>query len=125
MRLSCRSVQAAHPKFLDGEEVTEEAVNPSDFAISQHNLMNFELVARAVSTNSWANSLCCPDCQVPLNLHQPDEEQPSQLLGTCDCCSRWFFLVETELDWEGTLLFELPSAATIRAMLVAPSNVRS
>ena len=65
-----------------------------------------------MSASAWANSLCCPACQVPLNLHQPDEEQPSQLLGTCDCCSRWFFLVESELDWEGMLLFELPSAET-------------
>jgi len=82
--------------------------------------MTFELVARVVNTNSWAYSLCCPKCQVPLNLHQPVEEEPSQLLGTCDCCSGWFFLVESELDWEGTLLFELPGADTIRATLAAP-----
>ena len=95
-------------------------MKPSQFAISQPTPMTFELVARVVSTNSWANSLYCPNCHVALNLHQPDEEQPSQLLGTCDCCSRWYFLVESELDWEGTLLFELPSADTIRATLADP-----
>jgi hypothetical protein len=117
-------VQAAHPTFLDEEEVMEEAVNPSQLAVSQQYLMNFELVARAVNTGSCANSLCCPDCQSLLNLHQPDEERPSQLLGTCDGCSRWFLLVETDLEWDGTLLFELPSADAIRAMLVAPSSAR-
>jgi hypothetical protein len=84
--------------------------------------LNFELVAHALSASSWTNSLCCTTCRVPLNLHQPDEEKPSQLLGTCDCCSRWFFLVESELDWEGMLLFELPSAESIRTMLAAPAG---
>jgi hypothetical protein len=95
-------------------------VNPSHIEFSQSIPLNFELVARAVSTQSRADSLCCSECQVPLNLHQPDEEQPSQLLGTCECCSRWFFLVESELDWEGMLLFELPSAETIRRMFAVP-----
>ena len=108
--------------FLDEEESREEAVNPSQFAISQPSRMTFELVAHLVRTNSWTDSRCCPNCQVPLNLHQPDEEQPSQLLGTCDCCSRWFFLVESEMDWDGTLLFELPSAETIRRTFAVPSS---
>jgi hypothetical protein len=93
---------------------------PSHFAIAQSTPLVFELVARSVSSNAWANSLCCPECQVTLNLHQPDEEQPSQLLGTCDCCSRWFFLVENELDCDDMLLIELPTADSIRAALGAP-----
>ncbi len=95
-------------------------MNPSLAEVSQSIPLSFELVARAVSTQSRANSLCCPTCQIPLNLSQPDEEQPSQLLGTCECCSRWFFLVESELDWEGMLLFELPSAETVRRMFAVP-----
>jgi hypothetical protein len=80
--------------------------------------ITFELVARAVSASSWTNCLTCPTCKVRLNLHQPDEEQPAQLLGTCESCSRWFFLVEREADLEETLLFELPSADMIRALAV-------
>jgi hypothetical protein len=95
----------------------EEAVKPSHFAVSESVPISFELAASLVRTNSWTESLSCPHCQVPLNLHQPDQEQPSQLLGTCDDCSRWFFLVESELDWEGTLVFELPSAEMVRATL--------
>jgi hypothetical protein len=97
-------------------------VKPSHFAISEPTPMTLELVARVVSASSWSNSLRCPNCHVPLNLHQPDEEMPSQLLGTCECCSRWFFLLESELDREGMLLFELPNANTIRALLAAPST---
>jgi len=95
-------------------------VKPSRFAITRSSPLAFELVARSVSSNGWANSLCCPECQVTLNLHQPDEDQPSQLLGTCDCCSKWFFLVENDVDCDEMLLFELPTAETIRAALVAP-----
>jgi hypothetical protein len=96
-------------------------VKPSHLEKSKSIPLNFELVARAVSSNAWTNSLCCTTCQAPLNLHQPDEEQPSQLLGTCDSCFRWFLLVESELDWEGMLLFELPSAETIRKTFAVPS----
>jgi len=116
--LCCLFVDA----FFDAEEHTEEAVKPSHIEISQTFPLSFESVARAVSTQSRADSLCCTACQIPLNLSQPDEEQPSQLLGTCEGCSRWFFLVESELDWEGMLLFELPSAETIRRMSAVPST---
>ena len=95
-------------------------MKPSHLDVLQSIPLNFELVGPATGEGSWTNSLCCTACRAPLNLHQPDEEKPSQLLGTCDVCSRWFFLVESELDWEGTLLFELPSAETIRAALGGP-----
>jgi hypothetical protein len=109
-----------HNPFSDAEEGREQAVKRSHLDVSQSIPLNFELVARALNAGTWTNSLCCTTCRVPLNLHQPDEETPSQLLGTCDCCSRWFFLVESELDWEGMMLFELPTAETIRSMLPVP-----
>jgi hypothetical protein len=100
---------------LDALESREESVQPSRPGLSTPSPMTFDLVARAVTTNTGANSLCCPECQAPLDLHQPDEEQPAQLLGTCDCCSKWYFLMEIEPDWNGTLLIELPCERTIRA----------
>jgi hypothetical protein len=100
-------------------------VKSSQFAIAGSTPMTFQLVARSVSSSAWSNSLCCPECEVSLNLHQPDEDQPSQLLGTCDCCSRWFFLVENELDCEDMLVFELPTAEEIRAALVGPCAARA
>jgi hypothetical protein len=61
-----------------------------------------------------AGSLCCPDCQAALDLHQPDVDQPTQLLGICKDCSKWFYLLEHDDDWDRTMLFELPSVETIR-----------
>jgi hypothetical protein len=98
-------------------------MKPSHLDVSQSIPLNFELVGHALSAGSWTNSLSCTTCRAPLNLHQPDEERPSQLLGTCDVCSRWFLVVDSELDWEGMLLVELPTAETIRALLAAAAAV--
>jgi uncharacterized protein YbaR (Trm112 family) len=35
-------------------------------------------------------SLCCPYCECPLTLHQPDAELPERLLATCDNCKSWY-----------------------------------
>ncbi len=34
--------------------------------------------------------ICCPQCEFPLTLHQPDPEFPERLLATCDECKAWF-----------------------------------
>jgi hypothetical protein len=36
------------------------------------------------------------------------------LLGTCDSCSKWVYLVELEPDWSKVLLVELPAKETIQ-----------
>src|ERR1035438_7166493 len=92
----------------------EVIVKASHLGSSSSSRVTFDLVARGTAKNVGAISLCCPDCQVPLDLHQPDQDEPMQLLGTCGCCSRWFFVVELDSDWDETLLLELPSAETIR-----------
>jgi len=89
-------------------------VKPSQLGSSSSSPGTFELVARGTARNDGVNSLYCPDCQIPLDLHQPDQEEPMQLLGTCDECSKWFLVVELDSDWSGTLLLEIPSAETIR-----------
>ena len=78
------------------------------------NPVTFELVARGTATNDGVDSLCCPDCQVALDLQQPDIGEPMQLLGICCCCSRWYLAVELHFDGGETLLLELPSAKSIR-----------
>jgi uncharacterized protein YbaR (Trm112 family) len=70
-------------------------------------------VVRTMTMNPEATLLCCPDCQIPLNLLQPDENDPSRLLGTCEHCSKWLFLVELEPDWSKSLLVELPAGEVI------------
>ena len=71
-------------------------------------------VTRVISTGQGTRSLCCPDCWVPLDLLQPDENDPARLLGTCESCSKWVFLTELEPDWSKALLVELPSTETLR-----------
>jgi hypothetical protein len=73
-----------------------------------------KLIARGTATTDGVNSLCCPDCEFPLELHQPDLGQPMQLLGTCGSCSKWFFIVDLDFDGTETVLLELPSAELIR-----------
>ena len=34
--------------------------------------------------------ICCPECECPLTLHQPDSDLPNRLLATCDDCKAWF-----------------------------------
>jgi uncharacterized protein YbaR (Trm112 family) len=34
--------------------------------------------------------VCCPSCQSPLTLHQPDEELADRLLAICEDCKSWF-----------------------------------
>jgi uncharacterized protein YbaR (Trm112 family) len=35
-------------------------------------------------------TVCCPQCESPLTLHQPDEELAERLLATCEDCKSWF-----------------------------------
>jgi hypothetical protein len=35
-------------------------------------------------------TVCCPECENPLTLHQPDEELADRLLATCEVCKSWF-----------------------------------
>lgn len=76
-------------------------------------------VTRIISRGQGTRSLCCPDCSVSLNLFQPDEDEPARLLGLCETCSKWVFLVEIEPDWSKVLLVELPSSDSVRQGLEA------
>ena len=70
-------------------------------------------VVRIIKPGRKAGALCCPACRSPLNLIQPEEDEPERLLGTCDSCGRWSFLVELETDWKKALLVELPNGDEI------------
>ncbi len=89
-------------------------MQPSHRGSSPLDRESLELVARGTATNDGVTSLSCPDCQVPLELHQPDLWQPMQMLGTCGSCSKWFFAVDLDPDGIETVLLELPSAELIR-----------
>ena len=45
------------------------------------------------------HEFACPNCAEGLTLHQPDEELPDRLLGTCDGCKTWVLVRgETLID---------------------------
>lgn len=67
-----------------------------------------------ITKGQGTRSLCCPDCVAPLDLLQPDEAEPARLLGVCESCSKWLFLVEIQPDWRRVLLVELPSTVAIQ-----------
>ena len=50
----------------------------------------------------------CLRCGVALQLHQPDDDAPQRLLGTCDVCGGWHLI-----DCEGSVVVLLPDAATL------------
>jgi hypothetical protein len=110
-------------QFLDDEENDKEGpMQSSRSKFSGPIPISFDLMTHAVSMSPEVSSLCCPECEVPLDLHQPDDNEPTQLLGICGWCNKWYFLVEIESDWNGALLFELPSAGAIRGMLGATAT---
>jgi hypothetical protein len=83
-------------------------------------------VVRTIAPGRGSEPLNCPDCRVPLNLIQPDETEPTRLLGICDSCTKWAYLVELEPDWKQALLIEIPDADEIRrAHAEAASNPRA
>jgi hypothetical protein len=96
-------------------------LQPSQVGSSPFNPLSLELVARGTAATAEDSILCCPDCQIPLDLHQPDLAEPTQLLATCGCCTRWFMLVDLDPDGGETLLLELPSAESIRLAHAASS----
>jgi len=59
----------------------------------------------------------CPHCKNGLNLHQPDESSPDQLLATCDSCFRWFCLLELGSDGLDVLMIELPGKTMVEEAL--------
>jgi hypothetical protein len=60
----------------------------------------------------------CRDCQARLNTHQPDEDRPEHLLGTCPECGKWY-LIEFSKSGSDAFLIDLIDFALIRATLVS------
>ena len=55
---------------------------------------------------------CCPNCDEPIDLHQPEQEAPSHLLGVCGACGAWYLLSWRPGSSQGFML-QLPDFASI------------
>jgi hypothetical protein len=72
-----------------------------------------ELKARVIKPERLEYPPSCPCCGKQLNLHQPDEDLPTQLLATCHGCSRWFSLFELRDDAREILMIDLPERSML------------
>jgi hypothetical protein len=77
-----------------------------------------ELNARVIKPETLEYPPVCPCCGQELSLHQPDENLPTQLLATCDDCSRWFSLIECSDDGSEILMVELPGRSMIEEIVL-------
>jgi len=51
----------------------------------------------------------CATCHESLVLHQPDEDLPDRLLGTCPECRTWFLI-----DCDAEVMVKLPDEDSLR-----------
>jgi len=56
------------------------------------------------------SALSCRACRSPLDIHQPNPNQPEQFLGTCSDCGRWYRLESAVQGGEVTVL-QLPDVS--------------
>jgi len=75
--------------------------------------ISWEVTVLSVSTGELKAS-SCQKCGAKLNLHQPDEDDPSHLLGTCGQCGTWH-MIEVTSRGTKSLLYTLPDAELLRA----------
>jgi hypothetical protein len=83
------------------------------------------LSVKCIHTGSPDIRQNCPHCRHSLNLHQPDENAPALLLGTCDNCSQWYFIVASDDIDAAVIIVELPSEASVREVFNSPEMVNS
>jgi hypothetical protein len=57
----------------------------------------------------------CPGCGRLLGLHQPEEESPAHLLGTCDCGQDWAAI--EVLSEHSAMLMALPAPSSLVASI--------
>jgi hypothetical protein len=65
-----------------------------------------------------ATWVCCLNCGSPLELHQPEAEEPRRFVGTCDQCGRWYLVDWVPLSSDGHMLL-LPSYEEFQAVFQA------
>src|SRR4051794_23218097 len=75
----------------------------------------WEVTALEVSPNGFVSALC-RKCQTKLDIHQPRENDPDELLGTCGHCGCWH-LIQVSPDGSEALLFNIPGVEFVRETL--------
>jgi hypothetical protein len=79
------------------------AVKRGDF-LMRANLASFDRIRY-----ECAAEVLCARCHDVLDRHQPDDELPDRLLGTCPCCSSWYLI-----DASACVMYLLPDVGSPR-----------
>lgn len=75
------------------------------------------LVEVVEANERW--NIPCPGCGQAMSLHQPDEDNPDRLLGTCDCGQYWAAI---ELISEGrAVIIGLPAPNSLASSILVGS----
>ena len=93
-------------------------MKPHRLRLSTPLKLTCELNARVIKPERLEYPPSCPCCGKQLNLHQPDENLPTQLLATCDDCSRWFSLFELSDDAREILMIDLPERSMLEDVVL-------
>lgn len=88
-------------------------MDPAQTRTSLASTLNVDLSARVIQLARLGVRLQCPGCSHPLDLHQPDERVPENLLATCETCSQWYLLIELGKHGRELLLLALPTMPVI------------
>lgn len=72
-----------------------------------------EMTARMIDLEAEDTVPRCPHCEQLLNLLQPDQSLPNQLLATCDSCLRWYSLFGIGEESNQFLMLDLPDKSII------------
>lgn len=48
--------------------------------------------------------VCCLNCSAPLELYQPDTDEPQRFIGACGQCGKWYLLDWVPQSAEGLML---------------------
>jgi len=73
--------------------------------------------------SSRISRLDCRNCQSPLEIHQPNPNQPGKFLGTCPECGSWFRMEVIEGDGRA-LVIRLPESREV-CPIVPPAGEMS
>jgi|GEM_PF-1477034 len=78
--------------------------------------INWDVTALEVSGDGIVASAVCQKCRKELEIHQPQEDNPQELLATCGECGRWH-LIQVASDSSEAWMFNLPGIDFIRETL--------
>jgi hypothetical protein len=102
---------------VDGAtRVRRKIVGPAQSRFPIPTKVQVELVTHVIEMEVVQAGPCCPHCKEPLNLHQPDESSPGQLLATCEHCLGWYSLYELKDSASEFLMLELPTKLMVEGM---------